>query len=256
MVFGHAGRGHRLCAASSVRSRTIGGRTRKHAACQSDPVLSLLVSRNSACCGRRSHAHRSQTYARVSRRLLCGTGLFCAADLCAGARHDPRDRLCLRLCRARGPRHQARRPRRQTDPGGQYRFALRLYPPIWRPAAALDALSRTRAHDRGRPLERFRRPGAGRDCRHHAHGAWRLWHRLSPRRQGAGEGPEPASVLQMGGRRAPAGNAALELSQIPRRPRRPHRRGFRHRDRTHGRPRHRRDREGAAGAGRKHRRKR
>ena len=73
-------------------------------------------------------------------------------------------------------------------------------PPICRPAAALDALSRARAHDRGRPLERFRRPGAGRDSRHHADRAWRLRHRLSSRRQGAGEGPEPASVLSTSGR--------------------------------------------------------
>jgi hypothetical protein len=38
MDCGHAGQGDRLCALSSVKSRTIGGRSRKHAACQSDPV--------------------------------------------------------------------------------------------------------------------------------------------------------------------------------------------------------------------------
>ena len=63
----------------------------------------LLVSCNSACCAGEGHAHRSQTYSRGSRRLLCGTALFCAAGLCPGARHDPRERLCLLLCRARRP---------------------------------------------------------------------------------------------------------------------------------------------------------
>src|SRR5262249_58283316 len=93
----------------------------------------------------------------------------------------------------------------------------RLCPPIWPPAAALDALPRAGADGRGRTRERFRRPGAWWDSRHHADRAWRIWHRFSPRRQGAGEGSKSASVLQMGGYRAPARHAALELSQIPHR---------------------------------------
>ena len=144
-----------------------------------------------------NHVHRSQTRPRASRRFLRDPGL------CTSARHDPHHRLRLFLCRARGRRHQARRPRRQADPRRQHRFALRLHTPICRPAAALGALPRARAADRRRAVERFRRPGAGRCGRHREDGARRIRRRLSACGEGTGEGTERAS-RSTNGRRASA----------------------------------------------------
>ena len=149
-----------------------------------------------------------------------------------------------------GGRHQARRPRRQADPRRQHRLALRLHAAICRPAAALDALPRARADDRRRAVERFRRPGAGRRRRTSqktAHGEYGVSFPLAAKVQR--QGAERASVLQMGGDRAAARNAALELSQISRRPRWPYRRGVSDRHRADGRARHQRDRERASATG-------
>ena len=109
----------------------------------------------------------------------------------------------------------------------------------------------TRYHDRGLmivgvPSNDFggQEPGGADDIVKTAHGEYGVG--FPARRQGAGEGREPASVLQMGGERAAARDAALEFSQIPGRPRRPYRRGLSDRYRADGRARHRRDRERAA----------
>ena len=90
-------------------------------------------------------------------------------------------------------------------------------------------------------------PGGAADIEQTAHGEYGIG--FPARGEGTGQGAERASVLQMGGERAPARNAALELSQIPRRPRWPYRRGFCYRYRADGRARHQCDRKRASAPG-------
>ena len=90
-------------------------------------------------------------------------------------------------------------------------------------------------------------PGTPDDIKQTAQGDYAVGFPLAAK--AAVEGAEPASVLQMGGERTPARNAALELPQIPDRPRRPHRRGLSDRHRADGRPRHQCHREGASARG-------
>ncbi len=97
----------------------------------------------------------------------------------------------------------------------------------------------------GVPSNDFGGQEPGTAGRHQAHRArpTQSAFRSPPRSQV--KGAEPAPVLQMGSDRAPAGNPALELPQIPGRPRRPHRRGLSDRDRTDGCPRRQRGCQGA-----------
>ena len=90
-------------------------------------------------------------------------------------------------------------------------------------------------------------PGGADDIVKTAHGEYGVGFPLACK--SAAEGVERASLLQMGGERAPARNAALELSQISHRPRWPCRRGFSHRYRADGRAGHQRDRERASAPG-------
>ena len=85
---------------------------------------------------------------------------------------EPHDGLCVFLRGAQGRRHQARRLRRQADPGREHRLAVRLHPAICRAAGFVEALPRARPDDRRRSVERFRRTGAGRRHRNRAHRAW------------------------------------------------------------------------------------
>src|SRR6202035_1975261 len=75
--------------------------------------------------------------------------------------------------------------------------------------------------------------------------ARRIRRHVSAGRQGRGQGPQRAPVLQMGRRRAPGRDATLELSQIPDRARRPYRRRVPDRGRADGCAGHRCGRERA-----------
>ena len=90
-------------------------------------------------------------------------------------------------------------------------------------------------------------PGGTTDIMKTAHGEYGVGFPLAAKAQVKGSSPHP--VLQMGRRRAPARDPALEFSQIPGRPRRPYRRGVSDRHRADGRSRHQRDRERAAVTG-------
>ena len=190
-----------------------------------------------------AHDHQSQRFAGPHGRRHCGAR-------CARAQSPAMTRVTAYAFSFKGLEGG---DIRLADYAGkpildrQYRLALRLHPAIYRAADALDALPRPRPDGHRRALERFRRPGAGRpeprSCRR------RTASTASPSRsrpRSAVKGAEPASVLQVGGARAAARHAALEFSQISRRPRRPHRRRVPDRHGADGRARHQRDREGIA----------
>ena len=88
----------------------------------------------------------------------------------------------------------------------------------------------TEFHDRGLmiigvPSNDFGGQEPGGATRNRGDRAAPIWRYLSDRGKSGGEGPERASVLQMGGGSAAEGCSALELSQISDRPRRLHRGG-------------------------------
>jgi glutathione peroxidase len=97
-------------------------------------------------------------------------------------------------------------------------------------------------------------PGGTADIMRTAHGDYGIGFPLAAKAQV--KGPNLHPFYKWAAAERPLETPRWNFPQIPRRPRRPHRRGFCHRDRADGRPRHRRDREGAAAAGIKHRRKR
>src|SRR5215468_960542 len=93
----------------------------------------------------------------------------------------------------------------------------------------------TRYHGRGLmivgvPSNDFggQEPGGITDIMRTAHGEYGIGFPLAAKAQV--KGPNPHRFFRWAAAERPLGNAALELSQISGRPRRPHRRGFCHRD--------------------------
>jgi glutathione peroxidase len=116
----------------------------------------------------------------------------------------------------------------------------------------------TRYHGRGLmivgvPSNDFggQEPGGAADIMRTAHGEYGIGFPLAAKAQV--KGPNPHPFYKWAASERPLETPRWNFHKIPRRPRRPHRRGFRHRHRADGRPRHRRDREGVAAAGIKRR---
>src|SRR5438309_11257108 len=106
------------------------------------------------------------------------------------------------------------------------RLIVRFHAAIRRIARIVDGVSGPGPDDYRYPLDRLRRTGTRRPDRDRGDRAAPLWSYLSDRGQSRRKRAECPSVLQMGGRRATEGCAALELSQISGRPRWLYRRGI------------------------------
>src|ERR1043166_8670602 len=107
---------------------------------------------------------------------------------------------------------------RKTLHGGQYGVAMWLHAAICRTAGIVERVSEPRPDHPRRAVQRFRRTGAGWLKRNRGDGATSLWRHVPDRGENDREGRQCPSVLQMGGRGAAEGFAALELPQIPDRP--------------------------------------
>ena len=184
---GHAGGARRLPGrrAEVLRARTAGRDAGRELPAGEPPANQRRPAARSwpiAGCDRSSRSARLSSRRAVLAKYRQGGGP-CSPTADTLWRCSPRQfaspafgqsmsrdhRICVFLRRPRWRRHQARRPRRQADPGRQYRVALRLHAAICRAAAIVDALPAARAADRRRAVERFRRPGAGHGGRHQAH---------------------------------------------------------------------------------------
>ena len=97
-------------------------------------------------------------------------------------------------------------------------------------------------------------PGGTADIMRTAHGDYGIGFPLAAKAQV--KGPNPHPFYKWAAAERPLETPRWNFHKYLVGRGRPHRRCFRHRDRADGRPRHRRDREGAAAAGIKHRHKR
>ena len=185
----------------------------------------------------------------MTAALTAIAGIGSTPKLRGAGRHEPDDRLRVLVSGAGRRRYQARRICRPADPGRQHRLALWLHAAICRACRNCGReFQRPRPDDHRRSLQRFRRPGTGRRDRDRRDRAAPIWRYLSDRGQSRREGPECAPVLQMGGRGPAEGCSALELPQIPDRPRRLYRGSLPGIGRAGGYARENRHRAGAGGS--------